>query len=182
MKTKPVFSILLFLLIGTAFSRFTSGQDEIESYTKIGQKMPVFAITDTDGKSINIADLKDKVVLVNFWATWCMPCFAELPGLEKNIWLKFKSDDFVMVAIAREQSNQEIIAFKNRLNFTFPIAADPKREVYSLFGNGGIPRSYVVFDGNILYQSVGYNDEGIDEIKKVIETALKKIKKSKKEK
>ena len=182
MKTKAAIKVLLFLLLGFVASQFVSAQDDIESYTKVGQKMPAFVITDTDGKSINIGDLKGKVVVVNFWATWCRPCYAELPRLEKDIWIKFKSDDFVMVAIAREQSNREIVSYKNKLGFTFPIAADPKREVYNLFGNGGIPRSYVISDGNILFQSVGYNDDEIDEMKTIIEAALKKVKKSKKEK
>lgn len=139
--------------------------------------MPAFTVTDLDGTEINIASLRGKVVLINFWATWCSPCLAELPRLEKQIWQKFKSDDFVMLAIAREQSDEEVAAFKKERGLTFPMASDPTRAIFKLFGNGGIPRSYVVGrDGNILYQSDGYVPSEFGKMTKLIERELKKPK------
>lgn len=178
MRKFVVTSLMMSCLLATlTVASNVTPQEDVESYTKIGQQMPSFTVTDLDGTRINIASLKGKVVLVNFWATWCTPCLAELPRLEKQIWKKFKSDDFVMLAIAREQSDDEVAAFKKERRLTFPMASDPTREIFKLFGNGGIPRSYVVGrDGNILYQSDGYVPSEFGKMAKLIERELKKAK------
>lgn len=180
---KPVLCGLLWLCLaaGAAHSQHFVAQDEVQAYTKVGQQMPPFSVTTLDGTQLKIADLQGKVVFVNFWATWCGPCWEELPRLEKEVWQKHKSSaDFVMVAIARQQSEQEIAAFRKEYDLSFPMAADPQRETYSLFAKGGIPRGYVVgTDGKILYQSLGYDPAEFDQMKKVIEKALAKVEKPK---
>jgi peroxiredoxin len=147
-----------------------------ETNTKLGQPMPAFTIASTTGEKIDIQSLTGKVVLVNFWATWCGPCLAELPRLEKEIWQKHKSGKFAMIAIAREQSQDEITEFAAKQGLTFPLAADPHRDVYKNFANAGIPRSYVVGpDGKILFQSVGYVAEEFDRMKQIIARELAKL-------
>ena len=82
-----------------------------------------------------------------------------------------------MVAIAREQSEKEISDFRKQNRYSFPMASDPQREIFKLFANGGIPRSYVVGrDGTILYQSVGYAPQEFDKMKKILGQELEKKK------
>ena len=153
-----------------------AGAQDMESHTREGQPMPDFSFTTLDGRKTSVGELKGKVVYVNFWATWCPPCLAEMPRMEREVWQKYKSSpDFFMVAIAREQTGDEIAPFMRRNRLTFPVAPDPEREVYRLFGNGGIPRSYVVGrDGRILFQSVGYMQGDFAKMKSVIARALAK--------
>jgi peroxiredoxin len=80
-----------------------------------------------------------------------------------------------MVAIAREQSKEEITGFGEKHGFSFPLAPDPQRRAYKLFADAGIPRTYVVGrDGKILFQSVGFVPEEIDRMIHIIEQELKK--------
>jgi thiol-disulfide isomerase/thioredoxin len=172
MKLAPGFLLMLLCLTPAA------AQGDVESYTRAGQQMPAFSFTTLDGRRSSVGELKGKVVFVNFWATWCPPCLAEMPRMEREVWQKFKSSpDFFMVAIAREQTAGEIAPFLKQNRLTFPAAPDPEREVYRLFGNGGIPRSYVVGrDGRILFQSVGYVEGDFAKMKSVIAKALAKVK------
>jgi peroxiredoxin len=147
---------------------------ELASYTKVGDAIPSFSLTTLEGTAFNIEEMKGKVVLVNFWATWCAPCLIEMPKLESEVWQKYKGADFAMIAIAREQGNEEIKAFQEKNKFTFPIGPDPKRVVYSKFSNAGIPRNYLVNrKGQIIYQSIGYSPMDFKELIAILEKELK---------
>jgi peroxiredoxin len=175
MKSKICCLLLFCLWLSISQTEGFMPQDDVESYTRTGQEMPDFTVTSLDGTRLKMSELKGRVVLINFWATWCPPCRVEMPRLEKEVWRKYKSADFVMVAIAREQTAEEIAEFGKEYGYSFPLAPDPQREVYRLFGNGGIPRSYVVGrNGKILYQSVGYDRADFDRMKKILEKELAK--------
>ncbi len=122
-----------------------STEKDPATHTKVGQQMPAFTVAEPGGPQFSLADQRGKVVVINFWATWCGPCKFEIPRLEKEIWQKYKDNpNFAMVAIAREQTAADITPFRTASHFTFPIAADPKRETYKLFADSGIPRTYVI--------------------------------------
>lgn len=142
--------------------------------TKVGQAVPNFTVTTLDGNVVKIADLKGKVVLINFFATWCGPCMGEMPHVEKEIWQQLKSQKLVVLAIGREHSKDELIKFNKEKGFTFLLAPDPKREVYSLFAKQFIPRNYVIGkDGKIIFQSMGYAAEEFRKMVELIKAQLK---------
>lgn len=152
-----------------------AAQESAGEQTHQGEIAPQFTVKTLDGSTFNTAELKGKVALVNFWATWCPPCREEMPRLEKEVWQKYRGERFAMVAIAREETEDDITTFRREHDYTFPFAADPQRETYRLFASQGIPRSYVLdAKGKILYQSVGYDPEEFDEMKRVIVKELKK--------
>jgi peroxiredoxin len=162
-----------FALLCLTLSAFAQTPDTT-TLTKVGQPVPKFTVTTLDGKSINIAEMKGKVVLINFFATWCGPCMGEMPHVEKEIWQGLKNEKLVVLAIGREHSKEELIKFNKEKGFTFLIAPDPKREVYSLFAKQFIPRNYVIGkDGTILFQSIGYSEEEFGKMVQLIKARLK---------
>ena len=165
----------LFLFIVLVPFILLAQTEDKSTYTKAGQTVPSFTVTTLDGKTINISDLKGKVVLLNFFATWCGPCMTEMPRVEKEIWQKYKGDNFVVLALGREHSKEELEKFNKEKGFTFYIAPDIKREVYSKFAKELIPRNYLIDkNGVIVMQGIGYNTDEFDKLVNEIEKQLKK--------
>jgi peroxiredoxin len=100
-----------------------------------------FTLTDFDGKTWSLQGLHGKVVLVNFWATWCPPCRKEMPDLEA-LYQDFKDQGFLILAIADEDISK-VKPFIAQQHTTYPILLDPGRKVHELFQVDGIPKSFV---------------------------------------
>lgn len=143
---------------------------------KKGEAMPKFELTSSVYGDIKPADLKGKVVLINLFATWCGPCQTELAEVQETLWPKYKDNqDFLLLVIGREHTDEQLQKYNERKQFTFPLYPDPKREVFSLFAEKYIPRAYL-FDkeGKLIYSSVGYTEEEFQILMTTIESALKK--------
>ena len=143
---------------------------------KKGDVMPKFELASSVYGDIKPADLKGKVVLINLFATWCGPCQTELAEVQETLWPKYKDNqDFVMLVIGREHTDEQLQKYNERKQFTFPLYPDPKRDVFSLFAEQYIPRAYL-FDkeGKLIHSSVGYTEEEFQLLMETIESALKK--------
>ncbi len=112
-----------------------------------------FTLTDLQGKAWHFQDLRGKVVLVNFWATWCPPCRKEMPDLD-TLFNRFKDQGFVVLAISDEEA-AKVVPFIGERKISYPILLDPGRKVNELFQVEGIPKSFV-YDrvGKLVAQSI----------------------------
>lgn len=154
-----------------------AGSEEDSTLVKTGQTAPEFSVTTVDGKTFDLKDARDKVVLVNFFATWCGPCMQEIPHLQDQIWDRFKGSNFVMVAIDREEKPQVVADFQKQRGFTFPIASDPKREVYAKFATQYIPRNFLIdASGKVVFQSAGYTPAEFQKLVELIQQETAKVK------
>ncbi len=170
MKKKIYLCILIF-----SATLILNGQNDTTTLVKKGDPAPLFKCRTIDGKSIDISKLKGKLIMVNFFATWCPPCNLELPVLQKKIWEKFRDNPgFVLIILGREHTDTEVRAFVEKKNFTMPFAADPKREIFSMYATQNIPRNVIIGkDGNILFQGTGFSEEEFDGIEKIVAENLK---------
>ncbi len=112
-----------------------------------------FTLYDLRGNTWRLKDLRGKVVLVNFWATWCPPCRKEMPDLQK-LYNQFKDRGLVVLAISDEDANK-VVPFIKEQKIAYPILLDPGRKVNQLFQIEGIPKSFVYDrNGTLVAQSV----------------------------
>ncbi len=146
------------------------------SIIQLGDSVPPFSLMTADGDVFSLPE-NDKVTLINFFATWCGPCKNELPHIER-MWAANKSNEhFRMLVIGREETTESVREYRDQNGFSFPIAADPDRSVYSLFARESIPRTLVVSpDGGIVYSKAGFAEDDLIELKKVLQQQLANVK------
>ena len=146
------------------------------NYLHEGDQIPDFNIPMEDGTTVSSSDLKGKVIVLSFFATWCGPCLRELPHVQSEIWNKYKSNpNFRLFVIGREHSKEEMAKFKTDKKYTFPIIADSKREIFSLFAKQNIPRMYLIdVTGKIVLMTEGFEESKFQLFLKKLDSELKK--------
>lgn len=184
MKTKffcrMAYSLLIAMMMLVAMPESSSAQnkeksDDIAATTLIhkGDKAPDFTAEMVDGSQVTLSKLKGKVVVVNFWATWCPPCREELTHVEKELIERFKGKPFVFLPISRGEKKATVEAFRKKMHYTFPMGLDPQQTIYKKYASNYIPRNFVVGkDGKVIYTSVGFTPEEFKEMIEVINKAL----------
>lgn len=118
-----------------------------------------FTVPGLTGSPLRLSDLKGKVVLLNFWATWCPPCKEEMPSMER-LYRRYKDKGFTILAVSIDSGGPEpVAAFAKKFGLTFPIVLDPKMTVANQYSVRGLPATFLIDRrGTIAAVAIGPRD------------------------
>ena len=138
-----------------------------------GTEAPDFTVTMFDGSQVTLSELRGKVVLLNFWATWCPPCRKEMTRVGKDIIERFAGRDFVFLPVSRGEGRSAVGAFREKNGYDFPMGLDSTKAVFGLYASNYIPRNFLIDrEGKVVLASVDYDDEEFDALLRAIEKTL----------
>jgi peroxiredoxin len=127
---------------------------------QLSGKAPNFSLKTSAGKTIELKKLEGKVVVVNFWATWCPPCKSEIPGF-LEVYKQYKAKGLEIVGISLDETGWKVVKpFIEAYKITYPVVVGDANLARAYGGIEGIPASFVIDrKGNIVTQHVGYLDK-----------------------
>jgi peroxiredoxin len=131
---------------------------------------PDFTLEDLDAKKISLKDYRGKVILINFWATWCPPCRREMPSMER-LHQYFKGKDFIVLAVNQMESVDQVFAYTGELEVdpTFTILFDKDSAVSRAYSVLGLPTTYLIDKkGNMRFRAIGGREFDHPEVEKQI--------------
>jgi peroxiredoxin len=168
---------ILILLLSVCAATDAADVDPYAAFqvTHPKQRLPApdIDLATLDDGRFRLSDYRGKVVLINFWATWCAPCRREMPGMER-LWRHFQDKGLVIVGISADTGkHSEIAKFVDKLKLSFPIALDPDGQVRTIYEVTGLPFSYLIGrDGRISGRIIGVRDWEESEAVDLIELLL----------
>jgi len=119
---------------------------------------PDFSLKDPRGNSLNLRDLRGKVVLLNFWATWCPSCNLEFASME-SLHRKFRDQGLVVLAINFREDPEEVNSFVQKKGLSFRVVLDREGEAFSRYETWSLPTTYLISrNGNLLGKAIGYRE------------------------
>ncbi|UCG79166.1 MAG: TlpA family protein disulfide reductase [Nitrospirota bacterium] len=139
----------------------------------IGGKAPDFNLPDMEGNMVSISDFKQKVIFINFWATWCPPCKTEMPDLNE-LYKIYKDKDFVLIGISTDNSKKDIEKFLKDQNIDFILLHDKDGKIMKAYKVFSLPMSFLIDrDKKIVEKFLGPRDWTDEEFTKKIDALLR---------
>jgi len=136
--------------------------------TNVGNFAPEIKATQLDGKVVKLSDLKGKVVLIDYWATWCGPCKSIMPAIDEAY--RRHHDQGLEVMALSQEPKDTIQEFRAKTDFAYPFLLDRDGSASAAYDVDAIPRTLVVGrDGKVVYQETGADPEGLT---KAVEDAI----------
>jgi peroxiredoxin len=169
-----IFNLLIFNAI---YAQAAIKADDRGYIVRVGEQAPDFTIREAGGKTYKLSDLRGRVVMLQFTASWCSVCRTEMPFIEKEIWLEMKNTGLAVIGIDRDEPEATVTKFRNDMKVTYPLALDPGADIFGLFAlkEAGVTRNVIIDrTGKIIFLTRLYDREEFDEMKKVIFSELAK--------
>ena len=171
--------ILLFIILSFSFQiqcDSISPSEKNRGYlVKIGDTVPNITLQLTNGETFSLSDMRGKVVVLQFTASWCSVCRKEMPHLENEVWLPNKDRDFLLIGVDYDEPLEKVIAFKDQMKITYPMALDPGGEIFQKFAHkkSGVTRNVVIDkEGNIAFLTRLYDKKEFNAMKTKITELL----------
>jgi peroxiredoxin len=143
---------------------------------KTGDEAPAdFELILTDGTKTSLKQLRGKVVILQFTASWCSVCREEMPHLEKEIWQAYKDKGLVLIGVDRDEPLEKVQGFHKVMNISYPLALDPGADIFGRFANkkSGVTRNVVIDrDGKIVYLTRLYDKQEFASMLKAVDALV----------
>ena len=146
--------IVIFLLLLAGCKDQPQSTQQARPGNSIGNPAADFSLTDMQGKQVTLAQFRGKVVILNFWATWCPPCREEMPSME-SLSQQYKDQGLVLLAVNVEEDGfQAVSSFLNKTPYSFPILLDTAADVQNLYQVYRFPESFLIDRNGILVDKI----------------------------
>ena len=127
------------------------------SGSQVGQRLPAFSLQKLGGGKLSNQDLKGHPVVINFWASWCLPCRDEAPTLEAK-WRKYRDDGLIVLGVNVQDAEEDASRFADEFGLSFPIVRDVELDLWRKLGVRGIPETFFL-DRNSVFVGVGSQEQ-----------------------
>lgn len=145
-----------------------------EEKSSVGYLAPQFTLRNKDGNHVSLESLKGQVVVLNFWATWCVPCRIEMPSFE-NLYRRYRSEGLTVLAVSLDKgADQKVRDFAEEYKLSFPVLIDSEGKVEKLYPSISIPFTFVIDkSGRVVARVDGAKNWESDETFEAVEHLLK---------
>jgi peroxiredoxin len=150
MVKAKVFSFLIILILFPFLNCLSQNPqpDERGYIVKVGDKINDFDVTLVDGNIKKLSEFNAPVVILNFFASWCVVCRKEIPHIEKEIWQPLKDQGVIVIGVDYKEKPDTVKKFVEKMNITYPVALDEEGKIFERFARGGVTRN-IVLDQNL---------------------------------
>ncbi|MCI0469616.1 MAG: TlpA family protein disulfide reductase [Nitrospirae bacterium] len=146
--------LLTILLVGiSTIIYLTKGDERQMKRAAVGIEAPDFEINDIEGKAWRLSELRGKVVMLNFWATWCDTCKEENPTIQNLLNLEKSNNNLVIITVLFKDTMSNAAAYMKKNNFTYPVLIDDK-DIAKTYGVTGVPETFIIDKKGIIRDKV----------------------------
>ena len=150
-------ALIVGLVVAASAASCAAPKPTVKEGHRVGERARNFDLKDANGKAIRLSDYEGKVVVLDFWATWCPPCRKEIPGFVA-LQTKYADQGVVVIGVSLDDSWAPVRSFMGEYKINYPIVLDTRQELPGLYGGiRGIPTTFVIDrEGVIRTKHEGY--------------------------